>query len=170
MCVFLTISPRPTSLKALCRRPPVGAAVSAGAKYLMPSKLYSALAAGCFIVAITDPSCELSRIVDEEAVGVVISPENAAALTRTIIDYAEMPDAIDLVSHRSRQVAIGRFDRQLSSIHSRNCLVLTFAAAWTQPNGVSSCTRSRRSCPGIAVAPSTLTWHFTRHQPICSLV
>lgn len=84
------------------------------AKYLMPSKLYSALAAGCFIVAITDPSCELSRIVDEEAVGVVISPENAAALTRTIIDYAEMPDAIDLVSHRSRQVAIGRFDRQLS--------------------------------------------------------
>ena len=36
-----------------------------------------ALAAGSFIVAMTDPSCEFARIVDEEEVGVVTPPDDS---------------------------------------------------------------------------------------------
>ena len=56
---FLATSPRRPCPEPKHGRPAVRAAVSALTKYLMPSKLYSALAAGSFVVAITDPACEL---------------------------------------------------------------------------------------------------------------
>ena len=82
--------------------------------YLMPSKLCSALAAGSFVVAVTDASCELARIVDEEGVGVVTPPDEAATLASVISEYVGRPDVIASVGHRSRQVAIERFDRRLA--------------------------------------------------------
>ncbi len=56
----------------------------------MPSRTYNALAAGCPIVAGTEPVSELAMLIDEHAVGVVVEPgrpsELAAAIERMLDD------------------------------------------------------------------------------------
>ncbi len=83
-------------------------------KYLMPSKLYSILAAGVNILALADNQSELALTIENEGVGVVYSDNNPYELARVIKGIAKSRGKSVYSSARARQLAVDRFDRTLA--------------------------------------------------------
>lgn len=75
----------------------------------VPSRLYNSLAAGRAIIAVTESTSELARVVAEEAVGWVVAPGDPAQLARTIKEAAGDRPRLGTMGARAREVAERRF-------------------------------------------------------------
>ena len=81
------------------------------AGYIVPSKLYSILAAGRPYVAAVDEACEVADITSRHQCGFVVRPGDADALAGRILDvYRNAPLAAEL-GRRAREAALA-FDRR----------------------------------------------------------
>ena len=81
------------------------------AGYIVPSKLYSILAAGRPYVAAVEDACEVVDITRRHACGFVVSPGDADALAARILEvYRDGPLAAEL-GQRAREAAFA-FDRR----------------------------------------------------------
>ena len=82
---------------------------------LMPSKLYGILAVGRSVIAMADPSCELSRIVNGNRIGLVVEPSNAVALADALRWCASHRDQVNAMGQRARRLSVNQFDRRIST-------------------------------------------------------
>jgi glycosyltransferase involved in cell wall biosynthesis len=71
----------------------------------VPSRMYNVLAAGKPIVASADEVSELSFVIREEGVGWVVTPGDAAAMARVILEAQADPERVTAMSKRARLVA-----------------------------------------------------------------
>lgn len=72
----------------------------------MPSRTYNSLAAGCPVIACTEPDSELALLIGEHGVGAIAPAGDAPALARAIeglLDDPELPE----VAARARDTALG---------------------------------------------------------------
>src|SRR5688572_22787255 len=81
------------------------------AGYIVPSKLYSILAAGRPYVAAVEEACEVAEITGRHECGFIVPPSDADALASRILDvYRNAPLAAEL-GRRAREAALA-FDRR----------------------------------------------------------
>lgn len=71
----------------------------------MPSRTYNVLAAGKPMIAMCDANSELARLVEEEAVGWVVAPNDPRALADTILRAIGEADLRHRMGQRAREVA-----------------------------------------------------------------
>ena len=71
----------------------------------VPSRMYNVMAAGKPIIAVAEPESELARVVSEEAIGIVVPPENPGELAAAIRAAKENPSRLVEFGRRARQVA-----------------------------------------------------------------
>lgn len=78
---------------------------------MVPSKVFSYLAAGSAILAIANPGSELSDILDMGECGVLVPPGNPGILKNAILELVEDPDRLKHCKLQSRQLAEKKFSR-----------------------------------------------------------
>lgn len=76
---------------------------------VVPSKTYSALAAGRAVIYQGNPHGEIARMVAEEQIGLVVPPYNSDALERAILHYYRNPAIVAGQGKRAYELAQGRF-------------------------------------------------------------
>jgi len=81
----------------------------------VPSKAFSAAAAGCALVAVTDPDSDLADLVTDEGCGAVIPPGDAASLTETLLQWARDRAALSALQGAATRAARERFDMPVLS-------------------------------------------------------
>lgn len=79
---------------------------------LVPSKTYSALAAGRPLLFLGNPNSELARLVREYQVGVVVAQEDVEGLVAVIQQLADQPDLCRQMGMNARQLFDQRFERR----------------------------------------------------------
>ncbi|HTV60806.1 MAG TPA: glycosyltransferase family 4 protein [Verrucomicrobiae bacterium] len=72
---------------------------------VVPSKLYSTLAAGRPILAVTPPECDAARIVTESGCGLAADPDDPAGVARAISELRSDPARLAAMGLRAREVA-----------------------------------------------------------------
>ena len=72
---------------------------------VVPSKLYSILAAGRPIIVIAPAECDAARIVVESGCGVAADPDDPAAVAAAIRELREQPVRLAEMGHRARETA-----------------------------------------------------------------
>jgi glycosyltransferase involved in cell wall biosynthesis len=72
---------------------------------VVPSKLYSILAAGRPILAVAAEGCDASRIPRESGCGVVADPDNPAAVAAAIRELRDNPALLSSMGLRARETA-----------------------------------------------------------------
>lgn len=82
--------------------------------YLMPSKLYGVLASGTPLIAIAPNYCELALLVERNAVGWVVEPDDPQTLSQRIAESAQLPYDLRQMGERARKLAVDQFDRSAS--------------------------------------------------------
>ncbi|MFP4353739.1 MAG: glycosyltransferase family 4 protein [Phycisphaerae bacterium] len=92
----------------------------------VPSKTYSALAAGCAILAVTAPDTELALTVQEHHCGLVLPPKSPSALTAAITDLHAAPLRLQSLRSAARKAAESHFSRQAETQKWRT-LILSHA-------------------------------------------
>jgi glycosyltransferase involved in cell wall biosynthesis len=75
----------------------------------MPSRTYNILAAGKPILALTEQTSELARVVAEDGVGWIVPPGNAAALVTTIKEILGRQAELPSMGERARQSALEKY-------------------------------------------------------------
>jgi glycosyltransferase involved in cell wall biosynthesis len=81
--------------------------------YIVPSKVYSILAAGRPYIAALDASAEPALIAQEHDCGIVVPPRDAEALASAIRALAADPERVSAMGRRARE-ASRQFDRTLA--------------------------------------------------------
>jgi glycosyltransferase involved in cell wall biosynthesis len=89
---------------------------------LVPSKFYGIAAAGKPIVVIGDPNGELGRLVQRNACGFAIAPGDSEALTATLRQLLNAPQAVSEMGNRARQMLDAHFTRKLGLARWRRLL------------------------------------------------
>lgn len=72
---------------------------------VVPSKLYSILAAGKPVLAVAPEETDVSRIVRRESCGLVVDPDSPAALAAAIQALKNNPEELAAMSQRAREAA-----------------------------------------------------------------
>ena len=80
------------------------------AGYIVPSKLYTILAAGRPYVAAVEPDCEVAHITHEHGCGVVVNPGDGAAMAEAILQLYRDRDGAAAMAARARAAGL-TFDR-----------------------------------------------------------
>jgi len=75
----------------------------------VPSRMYNVMAAGKPILAVADPESEIAQVVSEEAIGVVVPPEDSRALAAAILAAADDPSRLSEFGRRARKVAEDKY-------------------------------------------------------------
>lgn len=91
-------------------------------RYLMPSKLYSALASGTPVVTVAPRECELARLVEEHRVGFNVPPDEPESLAERILWLVEWCDDRADCGARARELATAHFDRSVGVERFRSVL------------------------------------------------
>lgn len=78
----------------------------------MPSKFYSALGAGCAVLAITPTGSELARATRRLDVGVEVSPGDVRAATAEIRSLVKDRDRLRDIQARARETALREFSHE----------------------------------------------------------
>ncbi|MGE0444442.1 MAG: glycosyltransferase family 4 protein [Vicinamibacterales bacterium] len=94
---------------------------------IVPSKTYSALAAGRACIAAVEPECEVAGLVTAAACGLVVAPGDPDALARAIESLADDRPRAAAMGRRARAAAlqfdlprqVARFDAVLRSVARR---------------------------------------------------
>lgn len=72
---------------------------------IVPSKLYSILAAGKPVLAVSTPETDVARIITRAGCGVVVDPDNPGAVAAAIRDLAAHPETVAEMGRRARAIA-----------------------------------------------------------------
>ncbi len=72
---------------------------------VVPSKLYSILAAGRPVLAVAPESCEVVRIVRESGCGVAANPDDPESVVRVVREIRHDPARLESMGRRSREIA-----------------------------------------------------------------
>jgi len=72
---------------------------------IVPSKLYPILAAGKPVVAVADAKTDVARIVTKGKCGIVVDPDDPAALSKAIEDLASDSRRLAEMGHAARAIA-----------------------------------------------------------------
>ena len=72
---------------------------------VVPSKLYSILAAGRPIVVVAPAECDAARIVVESGCGVAVDPDDPAAVAAAIRELRAQPERLAEMGRRAREMA-----------------------------------------------------------------
>lgn len=78
----------------------------------VPSRMYNIMAAGRPIIAITEPGSEMALVVEEEHIGWVVPPDDAAALAEAISDACRNPSLIAEMGARARIAAETKYSEE----------------------------------------------------------
>lgn len=76
----------------------------------VPSKAFSAAAAGCALAAITDPDSDLADLVTDEGCGVVIEPGSGLELAERLLAWARDPEALTRAQENAKTASRERYD------------------------------------------------------------
>lgn len=82
-------------------------------QFLMPSKLYGALAAGCPVIAFASASSELAKLVVSHRVGKLVPDGDSRQLADSILWCFEHPAELQTMAESARKLAVDRYDRQI---------------------------------------------------------
>ena len=85
------------------------------ADLVMPSKLSGMFASGKAVIATANPDTELGRIVTEA--GVLVAPEDPAALADAIRQLSESSEKRDLLGRKGRAYAVQNWEAQVVLDH-----------------------------------------------------
>jgi glycosyltransferase involved in cell wall biosynthesis len=91
-------------------------------RYLMPSKLYGALASGTPILTIAPEESDLAKLVSREHVGMNVEPDQPEDLAEKVVWFAEWCDDLAGYGARARDLAVKAFDRPVSVNRFRRML------------------------------------------------
>ena len=75
----------------------------------MPSKTYTAMAAGDAILALTKKTSSLGRLVSSEGIGVVCNPTDGEEIAETLLRLADNPEIVAEMGARARRLAEERY-------------------------------------------------------------
>lgn len=75
----------------------------------MPSRTYNIMAAGRPILALTDEGSELSRVIEEDGIGLHIEPGDPVALVAAIRSLFEARDSLPKMGERARAAALAKY-------------------------------------------------------------
>ena len=75
----------------------------------VPSRSYNILAAGKPILGVLHSESEIALMIEEESIGWVVEPQNAAALVATIREISQERDALLAIRERARAVAEDKY-------------------------------------------------------------
>jgi colanic acid biosynthesis glycosyl transferase WcaI len=92
---------------------------------IVPSKLYPILAAGKPVLAVSTPRTDVARIITEAGCGIVVDPDDPAAVATAIKDLAAHPERVTEMAHRARAIArnydkfaeLNRFLKVIEGVH-----------------------------------------------------
>jgi colanic acid biosynthesis glycosyl transferase WcaI len=86
----------------------------------VPSRSYNILAAGKPILGVLNKESEIALMIEEEAIGWVVEPQNAAALVAIIREISQDRAAIHAIRERARTVAEGKYTAEHALQKFRN--------------------------------------------------
>jgi len=72
---------------------------------VVPSKLYGILAAGRPVLALASEESDVARVVRRNGCGVVVDPDNPAAVQTVVKELASDPARLSMMSQRAREIA-----------------------------------------------------------------
>lgn len=73
---------------------------------VVPSKLFSTLAAGRPVLAVTPPQCDAARIVTQSGCGLAVDPDDPAAVAAAIRELRSDPARLAVMGTRAREIAL----------------------------------------------------------------
>jgi colanic acid biosynthesis glycosyl transferase WcaI len=83
--------------------------------YLMPSKLYSSMASGTAIIATAPEGCELAETITQNEIGILVEPDNPAALAGALRWAADHRSELCAMGERGYRLMLSEFDRPLAT-------------------------------------------------------
>lgn len=81
----------------------------------VPSKLYSALAAGSALLVSAAGDSEASRLVSDEACGVRVEPGDVDGMVNAVTSFASCTARLEEYRKRARALALARYSRQAAT-------------------------------------------------------
>lgn len=81
-------------------------------KASMPSKTYTAMAAGTAIIAATSKNSSLAHLIEENKCGLVVPPGDASAMAKAILYFYENIAFLKQCKINSRQTLVSKYSRE----------------------------------------------------------
>ncbi|MFN2500513.1 MAG: glycosyltransferase family 4 protein [Pyrinomonadaceae bacterium] len=88
----------------------------------MPSRTYNIMAAGKPVLALAEAGSELETVVNEERIGWVVEPHNAAALTGAILAIYQNRGELPEIGESARTAAIDKYSADIAIDSYRGAL------------------------------------------------
>ena len=88
----------------------------------MPSRTYNILAAGKPILAVTETGSEITKVVEEDAVGWTVSPNEPEKLLEKILEIYDSRDDFEEMSRRARNSALEKYSLETAIEKYRTAL------------------------------------------------
>ncbi len=79
---------------------------------LVPSKIYSAMAAGRALLFLGSPSSEVARLVRAHDIGIAVALEDPSGIAAAIRELAEQPERCRQMGARARQLFDAQFEQE----------------------------------------------------------
>ena len=80
------------------------------AKCFMPAKTYDMMACGMGIIAFSEGTDDLSKLVKQEKIGVVVTQDNPQIVADIILDWYQNRDTLKAYAENARRSAVEKFD------------------------------------------------------------
>ena len=80
----------------------------------MPSRTYNILAVGKPILALTEVNSEVARVIQEDDLGWIVSPDNPEKLFQTIIEISKKKTQLITMGKRARKAAIEKYSVEIA--------------------------------------------------------
>ncbi len=80
----------------------------------MPSRTYNILAVGKPILALTEANSEVARVIQEDDLGWIVSPNNPEKLFQTIIEISRKRPQLTVMGKRARITAIEKYSVEIA--------------------------------------------------------
>jgi glycosyltransferase involved in cell wall biosynthesis len=80
----------------------------------MPSRTYNILAVGKPILALTEANSEVARVIQEDDLGWIVSPNNPEKLFQTIIEISRKRPQLTAMGIRARNAAIEKYSVEIA--------------------------------------------------------
>ena len=80
----------------------------------MPSRTYNILAVGKPILALTEANSEVARVIQEDDLGWIVSPDDPEKLFQTIFEISQKRAQLKLMGERARNAAIEKYSVEIA--------------------------------------------------------
>lgn len=80
----------------------------------MPSRTYNILAVGKPILALTEVNSEVARVIQEDDLGWIVSPDNPEKLYQTIIEISQKKSHLTAMGKRARKAALEKYSVEIA--------------------------------------------------------